>query len=142
MRRLKSTINERKIFPTRSGVRSPLYTQGKRTPPDGAFRDTGRKLPGRLRSSLRRVNQAEPRCGNVIDKTKTRKPPSFGAALGGNGEVERARSINARLNNLILLPIQRVPFAPVEATMVAKESPDNSPSVRKPRLAPRWGNFA
>jgi len=115
--RLKSTINERKIFPTRSGVRSPLYVRGKRRPPN-AEAVSGRKLPKRLQSSLRRVNQAPPRCGSaglVINKFRNRKPVSLGAVLGSNGEVERSKSVNERLNNLILLPCQRAPV--VEATM-------------------------
>jgi uncharacterized membrane protein len=116
--------------------------KGKRTPPDSAFEAPGRKLPRRLRSSLRRASQAAPRCGRADPKVRNRKPVSLGSALGGNGEVDRAQAVSARLDNLIKLPIQRVPVEQVEATMAAKESPDNSP-VRATRrtLAPRWGNF-
>jgi hypothetical protein len=111
--------------------------KGKRTPPDGAFEAPGRKLPQRLRSSLRRVSQAGPRCGKVIDKTKTRKPPSFGAALGGNGEVERSAIVSRRLADRMKLPCQCVPIEPVEPVLAQAVTLP----VRKPRLYPRWGNF-
>jgi hypothetical protein len=104
----------------RGTVGSSFYIKGKgrRTPPDASFVTTGRKLPKSLRASLRRTNQALPRgigSGGFVKHRTPSKAVNLNAALGGNGEVERSKSVNERLNNLILLPCQRVPV--VEATM-------------------------
>jgi hypothetical protein len=124
------------------------HCRGKRMSPDPrVVAAKGRTIGDKNKRALASARRAPPRCGYVSSgKSKLKPKTHLGAALGSANESERAKTVDARLNNLIRLPCQREPVAePVDARMAAVETPDNSPIKRgtgsnswQGRLTKRW----